>query len=98
VIPTKDRGQRVFTLADGQDSVFNFGVRQEFVWDDSVTGCLRPPTRWERIKLRVAPIARRWTRWLRPRNIVSRIDYESGSITVDVERWSWLRWRWERVA
>lgn len=43
-------------------------------------------TRWRRI-----------TRWWRPRTVVSEVDMDAGSTSLVTERWSWLRWRWERA-
>lgn len=39
----------------------------------------------------------RVTRWWRPRIAVTAINVETGTITNGIERWSWRRWRWERV-
>lgn len=40
----------------------------------------------------------RLTRWRRPRFIVVAVDTKHGSVCLREERWSWRRWRWERVA
>lgn len=40
----------------------------------------------------------RWyqvTRWWRPRYVTTAVNVERGVVTMDVEFWSWRRWRWE---
>lgn len=41
---------------------------------------------------------RRCTRWWRPRTVVTAVDVEAGVVALVTERWSWRRWRWERVS
>lgn len=36
------------------------------------------------------------TRWWRPRDVTVAVDVGLGSITIERQRWSWRRWRWER--
>lgn len=52
---------------------------------------------WFGVRYRIAQWAYRMTRWWRPRTVCSAIDREAGSITMTMETWSWLRWRWERT-
>lgn len=47
---------------------------------------------WWRLRKR----AMRITRWWRPRTVCYAIDISRGVISMATERWSWLRWRWER--
>jgi len=46
---------------------------------------------------RLGQVARRLTRWWRPRTVVARMDLTTGTLTIATERWSWRRWRWERA-
>lgn len=58
---------------------------------------LRPATRRERARLWLRD---RWlsaTRWWRPRTVCAAVDVEAGVVSMATERWSWRRWRWERV-
>jgi hypothetical protein len=87
--------RRVVDLAD-RDATFSFYRGQELIWDHR--GRLRLPTRLEHAWMQVTRLTRRWTRWFRPRNVVTAIDREAGSVTIETERWSWRRWRWERAA
>jgi len=62
-------------------------------------GCLsfRSMTRRERL---AGWLRHSWlsaTRWWRPRTVVVAIDHRLGGVTVGDERWSWRRWRWERM-
>lgn len=83
------------TLADERDA-WNFYVGRpvEMVWLGD--GKLRRATRWERLRNRVRRTVLRWTRWFRPRDVTSAVDVKNGTLTISSERWSWLRWRWER--
>lgn len=46
---------------------------------------------------RLRAFALRCTQWFRPRSVVTAIDERAGTITLERQRWSWRRWRWERV-
>lgn len=79
------------------DYNFHVGRSIRMVWDESVPGCLRLPTRRERVTMWLVD---RWmsaTRWWRPRTVTSAVDAEVGCITLATERWSWRRRRWERT-
>jgi hypothetical protein len=71
----------------------NFHIGCEYVFEHGrlLTG---PRLAWWRIR----QFARHWTRWWRPRTVCSAIDRDAGVVTMVKERWSWRRWRWERVA
>ena len=43
---------------------------------------------------KLPPIARRLTRWWRPRTIVASVDHDAGEITFATQRFSWLRLKW----
>jgi len=51
---------------------------------------------WRLLAFRARQRAHDLTRWWRPRLVVTAIA--SGIVTLSEERWSWWRWRWERVA
>ncbi|MGE5801577.1 MAG: hypothetical protein ACM358_04930 [Gemmatimonadota bacterium] len=57
----------------------------------------RKLTGWRLVAYHVRRRAHDWTRWWRPRDVVSAVDAEAGVITIRTERWSWRRWRWERI-
>lgn len=87
--------RETITLATATDT-YNFRVGQPvtLVYSD---GQFRVATRWERLRMRLGDSWRKWTRWWRPRTVCSEIDREAGSITMEMQRWSWRRWRWERM-
>lgn len=72
----------------------NFRVGREYVFDKHG----RLLTGWRLGWWRIRQFAIHYTRWWRPRTVCSAIDRERGVITMSEERWSWRRWRWERVA
>lgn len=87
--------ERKVTLSDASDA-YNFRVGMPMVWDASAPGLLRYASRRERLRMW---LVRRWeraTRWWRPRTVTSGVDVQAGTITLETERWSWRRWRWER--
>lgn len=57
-------------------------------------GSLRPATRMERVKFRIAAAWRRVTWWRQHRVVVGAVDHEAGSVTMVSLRWSWRRWKW----
>ncbi|HKP06810.1 MAG TPA: hypothetical protein VJU58_06115 [Microbacterium sp.] len=89
-------GSEPVTLADPVDA-YNFHVGQPVHLTWSAAGGVRRATRWEVLRDRVAARLLHWTRWLRPRTVTAAVDVEAGAITLCTERWSWRRWRWERV-
>lgn len=79
-------------LRDSSET-YNFYPGVELILTE--TGQIRPATRWERLRSRLADRARAATRWFRPRTVVTEIDHDAGTVTMADERWSWRRWRWE---
>lgn len=57
---------------------------------------LRSATHRERLRFWLRDRWQSATRWWRPRTVTSSVNVEAGCITLDTERWSWRRWRWER--
>lgn len=49
------------------------------------------------VRARLRRLWRRVTWWRWPPSIVRAIDVEAGVIELQSTRWSWRRWRWERV-
>ena len=82
-------------LASKSDT-YNFCVGQPVIlrWDGMY---LVPMTRRQVFAVRVRDAFRRWTRWWRHRDVVSAVNHNTGVITIARERWSWRRWRWERI-
>lgn len=78
------------TLADPADA-YTFTVGMPLVLDN---GALRRATWRDRVRRRL----RRLLWWREARSEVSAIDHGAGSVTLVPLRWSWRRWRWERVA
>jgi hypothetical protein len=78
-------------LADPVDA-HHFYMGAEYVFEHG-----RLLTGWRLHWWRARQFAIRRTRWWRPRTVCSAIDRKRGRITLTMERWSWLRWRWERV-
>jgi hypothetical protein len=75
-------------LADKTDA-YNFTKGLDFVLDNATWR----PVRWtDRLRWRVRELLR-----LHTYSRVVDIDHKSGIVTLEVVRWSWLRWRWERV-
>lgn len=60
-------------------------------------GSVRKIVGWRLLVHRVRSKLQYWTAWHRLRSVVIAIDRPSGRVTVGLERWSWRRWRWERV-
>lgn len=88
--------REVVTLADAHDTWnFRVGDPVQMVWCSD--GQLRRPTRWQRLTMAVGDWLRWRTRWFRPRTVCSEIDRAEGRIVMQGERWSWRRWRWERM-
>ncbi len=85
------------TLTDARDAYsFHVGMPvHTFVVGEH--GGLVPATRRQRARLWIRD---RWlgaTRWFRPRTVISAVDRQAGSVSLVDERWSWRRWRWERI-
>lgn len=81
------------TLANRTD-VYHFSVGMPMVLGDDMRP--RLATRWDQLRAWAGGLAMSATRWFRPRTVVSAVDVEAGSVSLVTERWSWLRWRWER--
>jgi hypothetical protein len=64
------------------------------IWD-AKHQTLRRATWFERVRCR---LARRFLWWREGRWETTAIDTKAGTCTVEALRWSWRRWRWERVA
>lgn len=80
------------TLATASDAR-NFRIGDTYVMTRSGP---RRVAGWFGVRYRVGQFVYGLTRWWRPRTVCSAIDVDAGSITLSEERWSWLRWRWER--
>ena len=78
----------------GSRDTYNFRRGMPVKMTDA--GQIVPMTRRERARAWFKRVWHRWTRWWRPRMVVSRINPDNGIITLERERWSWRRWRWER--
>jgi hypothetical protein len=84
----------IYTVTTAKrDDVYNFRRGMPLRMTDS--GGLVPLTRSERAAAWFKRTWERWTRWWRPRSVVSAIDAAEGRITIVTETWSWRRWRWE---
>jgi hypothetical protein len=60
-------------------------------------GSVRKIVGWRLWLHRVRAKLQDLTAWRRLRAVVVAIDRRSGRVQVGLERWSWRRWRWERV-
>jgi len=66
--------------------------------DDARNFRYSPPRFLDRGRFgRLRMFALHCTRWFRPRTVVTAIDESTGIVTCERERWSWRRWRWERM-
>ena len=86
----------ILELASPADA-YNFTRGQEF----AITRAGFRPVRgwfgvWFGVWFRIRWRMHRLTRWWRPRNVCTAVNPDAGVITMELERWSWLRWRWER--
>lgn len=74
--------------------VYNFYIGQPVRGKLNDAGQFVPFTRWDWIKARCATIWNHYTRWWRPRQIVTSIDRKYGGIRVATQYWSWRRMKW----
>jgi len=74
---------------------YNFTRGMPVAWNEG-SGTFVPATRLQRFRSWLFAVLRSVAR--RPRMVVSEIDRDEGRITMVAERWSWLRWRWERTS
>lgn len=73
---------------------YNFYVGCPVTGTISANGRFTPHTRWGRLKAQIAAKWRHWTRWWRPRYIVTEVDLNKSSVSIREQRWSWVRWGW----
>lgn len=81
------------TLATATDT-YNFTRGHTYMW---TRRGVRRRTGWWAFEYAIRDFFVSMTRWWRPRLVCSEIDREAGSITMEMQRWSWRRWRWERM-
>ena len=90
-------------MKDGQLTLANAVDARHFAAGDPIRlatldgGEFRRATRFERAHARLCDAWQSATRWWRLRSVVSAVDRNAGTVEVYLERWSWRRWRWERV-
>lgn len=92
------------TLADPRDAL-NFRIGQPLVMIENRKLCTgfdqgwtyRPARPRERAAASLRNAWHRATRWWRPRTVCAAVDVDAGVVMLATERWSWLRWRWERT-
>lgn len=84
------------TVIDLDAHNFRVGMAVECSMDD-VVAMYRARGSIGRAFVRLRRRLRRWTRWWRVQTVTTMVDLNTGTITLGQERWSWRRWRWERL-
>lgn len=81
-----------FAEPGGGSAEYRFKRGSTYVWRG---GRWRRVAGWYAVWDRVVRLGWSLTRWWRPRTVTSAVDAERGVITLECQRWSWRRWRWE---
>lgn len=87
------RGKTIVTLVSCAD-VYSFKKGDPVECVFGVDGQLLLATRWQTVKLRTVRKFSRLTRWFRPRTVVSAVNVQTGTISMETQRWSWTKWKW----
>lgn len=91
-------GAHLLNIDNVDARAFSVGQPVMLSPDPDQPGGWRYATRWDRLRVWFGDLWRSATSRFRTRRVVANVDLRAGAITIASERWSWRRWRWERVA